>query len=102
MAIKTVQVFDPLTPLDLSPNFDRLSGLHEPTRQLHASLIERGELPRYRGSETQITVTDDAITVVMEWRTREVAQEYTDYVVAHVAATDPEHKFMRSIEIVED
>lgn len=102
MAIKTVQFFDPSTPLDLSPNFDRLGGIHKPTRDIHASLIERGELPRFRGPETQITVTDDAIKVVMEWRTREVAQEYTDYVLATAAELDPEHRLMRSIEIIED
>lgn len=101
MTIKTVQIFDPATPLDLSPNFDRLSNPHEPTRRLHEDLINRGELPRYRGDETQITVTDDAITVVMEWKSLAVAQEYTDYVLAYVAETDPEKKIMRSIEIVE-
>lgn len=102
MAIKTVQIFDPSAPLDLSPNYDRLSGQHPPTLELHTSLIERGELPRYRGDETQITVTDDAITVVMTWSSRAVAQEYADFVTAYSAQVDPTKSVMRSIEIVED
>lgn len=100
MAIKTVQIFDPAIPLDLSPNFDRLSGLHAPTLELHTDLINRGELPRYRGSETQIEVTDDAIIVTMIWSSRAVAQEYTDRVNEFV--TSATTALMRSIEIVED
>lgn len=102
MAIKTVQIFDPSVPLDLSPDFDRLAAPHLPTRQILTNLVERGELPRYRGAETQIAVTDTEITVVMQWNSLAAAQEYTDAVLAFVNVDDPERKNMRSIEIVQD
>lgn len=101
MAIKTVQVFDPAVPLDLSPDFDRLNpSIHDEGKSKLADLVNRGELPRYRGAETQITVTDESITVVMEWKSRAVAQEYVDFCQSWSTANDP-NQLMRSIEIVE-
>lgn len=102
MAIKTVQIFDPGAPIDLSPTFDRLNpAIHPDGREKLIDLVNRGELPRYRGDETQIVVTDTEITVTMTWQSLSVAQEYLDFCVTWAAANDT-NNWSRSIEIVQD
>ena len=102
MAIKTHQIFDPDFSLDLSPDLDRFAHPHELTRAFLTDMVNRGELPRYRGSEVQFITTPTSLEIIMEWKSREVAQEYVDFVNANSKVGDPNTQYLRSIEIIED
>ena len=102
MAIKTHQIYDPAYPLDISPDLDRFAHPHEPSRIFLTDMVNRGELPRYRGSEVQFITTPTSLEVIMEWKSREVAQEYVDFVNATSNSSEPNSQYLRSIEIIED
>lgn len=62
-------------------NYDRLTAPHAPTRDKMAELIERGELERYRKPDDVIfEETPDCNSITMTWKSREVAQEWLDFV----------------------
>ena len=95
MTIKTVQVLDITYPLDMSPGLDRLAHPDPLSRVFLTDMVNRGELPRYRGAEVQFETTAETLTITMEWKTRGAAQEYVDYCQLHQGA------YLQSINLIE-
>jgi hypothetical protein len=101
MPFKTVQVFRPEYPLDITPGMDRLAHPDEITRVKLAELITRDELPRYRGDEVTFDRTDTSFTITMLWKSREVAQEYADFCSSSVPSYPDDEEFLISVEVIE-
>jgi hypothetical protein len=69
-----------------TPNWDRYDWPHEATRNKMISLIERGEMERYRtDSNHKVEITSEALIVTLPWASRAGAQEWLDF----CAASDP-------------
>ena len=96
MPFKTVQTLAPTYPLDKTPGLDRLAHPDEITRTLLIDLVNRGELPRYRGDEVEFGISDTELTITMQWNSRAVAQEYADFCTANTVAD-----FFKSVEVIE-
>ena len=97
MAFKTVQTLDISYPLDLTPDLDRFYHQDSIVRGFLMDLIDRGELPRHRGSEVEFQTTADHLIITMHWGSKEVAQEYADFCNAH----QPAEYVKNPIEVVE-
>ena len=97
MPFKTVQVCKPDYPLDITPGMDRLSHPDEITRVKLSELIDRGELPRYRGDEVTFDRTDTGFTITMQWNSQAVAQEYADFCSSYPG----NEEFLTSVEVIE-
>ena len=96
MPFKTIQTFTPEFPLDRTPGLDRIVHPDEITRPFLLDLINRGEIPRYRGDEVEFSGTENTIIITVKWNSREVAQEYADFCTAN---TGPD--YFISVEVVE-
>ena len=101
MPFKTVQVFKPEYPLDITPGMDRLAHPDEIARVKLAELIARDELPRYRGDEVTFDRTDTSFTITMQWKSQEVAQEYADFCSAAQSSYPGNEAFLISVEVIE-
>jgi hypothetical protein len=102
MVWKTVQIFDPAIPMDLSPEFDRTAHRHEASRVKLTDLVERNELPRYRGDETEIIRNDNEIVVKIAWNSQAVAQEYADWAQSMIGGPDDPNHFLLSVSVVDE
>ena len=96
MPFKTVQTLDPAFPLDKTMGLDRLAHPDEISRAKLTDFVNRDELPRYRGDEIEFAQSETEITITMQWKSREVAQEYADFCTANIDA-----EFLKSVEVIE-
>lgn len=101
MAFKTVATYDPNYEVFMIPHeVDRYEYPIDPgTRAKLIELIERGELPRIRGSEVEFSATEQSLVITIYWNSRAVAQEWADWAIVNSPGT-PDSR-IRSIEVVE-
>ena len=94
MKAKTIQYMSPIVFVNTEPNFDRLKN-EEPLRSILVDLINRGEIPRYRGDECSIKFNDNATIIEIIWNSRLGAEEY----VSRLLERDPSNQIVFKIDI---
>jgi hypothetical protein len=98
MTTKTVHILDKTVEISSEPNYDLLGKEAQDFPSLWAiltELIATGEIPRYRGSETNIVWEEDRTIITVEWATRAGAEKWVEWVL-------DDNYGLISIEIVED
>ena len=83
MTVKTIHILDKTAEVSSTPNYDRLCQENREYESLWAiltELIATGEIPRYRGAESDITWASDRTTITTQFATREGAEKWADWV----------------------
>lgn len=83
MATKTIHIVDKSVTVPSTPNYDRLNAEIRSLPTVWAiftDLIATGEIPRYRGSESNIEWLPDRTIITTEFATRDGAEKWADWV----------------------
>lgn len=83
MIVKTIHILDKTVEISSEPNYDRLGPAtreYAPLWAILTELIATGELPRYRGSESNVVWGPDCTTITTQFATREGAEKWADWV----------------------
>jgi len=96
---KTIHILDKTVEISPESNHDDRLGPeiqeYVPLLTIYTELIESGEIPRYRGTETVIVWEEDRTIITTQFATREGAEKWASWV------RDDNYALI-SIELVED
>jgi hypothetical protein len=82
MTVKTIHILDKTVEISSEPNYDRLDAsirVYDSLWAILTELIATGEIPRYRGTESNITWEADRTTIITQFATREGAEKWAEW-----------------------
>ena len=83
MTVKTIHILDKTVEISSEPNYDRLGQStqdYTPLWTIITELIATGEIPRYRGTESNIVWEADRTTITTQFATLEGAEKWAEWV----------------------
>jgi len=83
MTVKTIHILDKTVEISAESNYDRLGSTtrdYAPLWAILTELIATGEIPRYRGTESNIVWEADRTIITTQFATREGAEKWAEWV----------------------